>query len=303
MARLLVTGGTGFIGARLLTLAHDQHDLHVITHQRQPVYGTSHAADLSDPGAVTAVVRHVQPDVILHLAAAGVARGKTDLRHLLTVNVLGLQALLEAAASLETPPHVVIAGSWFEYASLTDQRPLQENDPLSAALPYSVSKMAAATVAEHYASRLPITILRVFSVYGVGEPLPRLAPYIIDQTMKGESVDLTDCEQVRDYVYVDDIAEGFLRTAAIPPIDGSLRVLNLGTGNGVRLRDFVEQIGERMTERGYSPQFNFGARPYRANETMYAVADTTRLQSRLDWTPHTSLSDGIEKTIAAQLAQ
>ena len=301
MATLLTTGGAGFIGARLVQQANTTHELHNIVNTRPAEHGTNYHTSLSNTERVAQIITDTAPDAILHLAAAGVSRGKLDLQHMLTVNVLGLQAMLEAAASLPTPPHVVIAGSWFEYAALDVPRPFREDDALSAALPYSVSKIAASTVAEHYASRLPITILRVFSVYGVGEPLPRLAPYIVEQTLKGEPVDLTPCEQVRDYVNVDDVAAGFLRAMSHPPTDGRLRVLNLGTGRGVTLRDFVEQIGAALVTHGYQPQLNFGARPYRPTEAMHAVADVTQLQAALNWTPQTPLAEGIPATVAAHL--
>jgi nucleoside-diphosphate-sugar epimerase len=302
MATYLTTGGAGFIGARLLEKAHPHHTLHNIVHTRPTAYGTDHPASLTDADAVKQAVTATAPDAILHLAAAGVARGKQDLGHMLSVNVLGLQAMLEAAVTLPAPPHIVIAGSWFEYAPVMAPRPLTEGDRLSAKLPYSASKIAAAIVAQHYTHRVPITVLRVFSVYGVGEPLPRLAPYIVQQTLHGTPVDLTACEQVRDYLDADEVAVGFLRAAANPPTDGELRVLNLGTGHGITLQDFVAQIGTALTDAGYTPRFNFGARPYREDEAMHAVADVTRLRETLGWVPTTTPATGIPRAVAAHLA-
>lgn len=302
MATYLTTGGAGFIGARLLHAAHTAHTLHNLVNTRPTAHGTDHHAPLTDPEAVRRAVAATRPDAILHLAAAGVTGGQHHLHHLLSVNVLGLQALLEAAAALPAPPHVVIAGSWFEYAAPPAPRPLREDDRLSAALPYSASKIAAAVVAQHYAEQVPVTILRVFSVYGVGEPLPRLAPYIVQQVRNGAPVDLTACEQVRDYVDADDVAAGFLRAAERPPTNGLVRVLNLGTGTGVPLRAFVEQVGAALAAHGYSPRFNFGARPYRQNEAMHAVADVTRLQAALGWTPPSAPADGVPRAVAAHLA-
>jgi nucleoside-diphosphate-sugar epimerase len=136
----------------------------------------------------------------------------------------------------------------------------------------------------------------------VGEPLPRLAPYIVAQTLQGEPVDLTACEQVRDYVDADDVAAGFLRTVAHPPTEGQPQVLNLGRGFGITLRDFVEKIGAALTAHGHTPRLNFGARPYRENEAMHAVADITRLRDTLDWTPPTPPATGIPRAVAALIA-
>lgn len=301
--RALITGGSGFIGRHALMMASGYSDEVYNLSRTSPgeIPGVHHhSMDLADTASVSRFIRETQPQAILHLAATGVSYDSNDLARLLTINVLGLQAMLEAAAALPQEPHCVLAGSWFEYAP--QSRPLHEDDELSHRLPYSVSKIAAASIAHHYARRLPVTIMRIFSVYGPGEQLPRLLPYIIDRAQTGESIDVTPGEQQRDYVYVRDVAEGFWRAALHKPEpNDTARILNLGSGRGISLRDFMETAAAVLETFQIRARFAFGARPYRQDEVMLALADTTRLRQILGWVPKTTIQDGLRQTIREML--
>lgn len=228
--RLLVTGGSVFIGKRPLALGQTLNiDLHATSHTGDlPAGVTPHQADLANHADIAALVEAVQPTVIFHTAAAGVGYGTGTLNQMLQINSLGLQSLLEAAAKLPTPPHVVIAGSGFEYA--VEDRPTKETDPLQPFTPYGLSKAVSSVIAAYYAAKMPVTVLRLFSIYGTGERAPRLVPYIIEAAVKGESILLTACEQQRDYTFVDDIAEAFFRVGSRPPTDKQLSILNVRLG-------------------------------------------------------------------------
>lgn len=301
--RVLVTGGTGFVGRRVLHHGlQNGVELHNLSIKREsPVGVTGHRIDLRDREAVTQIVQAVQPDAILHLAAGGVAYGSSDLHSLLQINALGLECLLAAASRLHKPTPIVIAGSWFEYSP--QPRPLNEDDPTEPHLAYSVSKVAAQAIAAYYARALPITVLRLFSLYGIGERLPRLVPYIIQAARKGDPIELTPGEQVRDYVYADDAAEAFWRALAVPAAGNKLRVLNVGTGEPLTLKTLIQMLVAVLHEHGIDPHVQFGAKSYRAHETMYALADVTRLRAEFGWVPSTPLRDGLTHTVEAMIGK
>ena len=255
-----------------------------------------HAGEIEDAARVAEVVAEVAPAGIIHLAAAGVSYGQTDVDAMCRMNVLGLANVLEAACQLASPPAVVCAGSGFEYAPLDRAR--RENDALLPNSAYGASKAAATAIASFYAARLPVTVLRPFSIYGAGEPAGRLAAYVIAKTRAGEPVDLTPAEQLRDYAEVGDVAEAFWRALAQPPAIGALRALNVGSGEVITLRAFVEAVADVLRRAGFTPDLRFGARPYRSDEMMNYTADISLLRSTLGWTPPTPLATGLARMLA-----
>lgn len=294
---MLVTGAGGFVGRHVQRIgAKLGAELHIFGRSGATGDSRFHPGEIEDAARVGEVLRQVAPAGIIQLAAAGVAYGQNDVAGLLPVNAIGLANLLEAASALDVPPSVVCAGSGFEYAPLEHAR--IESDPLLPNSAYGASKAAATAVASYYASRIPLTMLRPFSIYGADEPAGRLAPYVIAKTRAGEPVDLTPGEQLRDYSHVGDVAEAFWRALAQPPDAGALRVLNVASGHIVTLRAFVEALAEALRRTGLTPELRFGARDYRSDEMMDYTADISLLRATLGWVPPTSLATGLQQMLA-----
>ena len=252
------------------------------------------ALDLGSRSEVRKAIQDLEPAAILHAASSGVTE-KVEFSEMLRSNVAGADNLLSAAASLSNAPSVVMAGSGYEYAA--QSRPLTEDDPIFPASLYGITKAAATYCAANYATSLPITVLRVFNVYGRGERLPRLLPYIVQNARVGSPVEVTACEQIRDFIYVRDLASIFWRALECSPKNGQLRTLNVGSGSPVPLRDFVCNVVRILQEEGVNAQVKFGARPYRAGEPMYYAADTSRMAALLGNQPVTPLVVGVRDTL------
>jgi nucleoside-diphosphate-sugar epimerase len=291
--RVLVTGASGFVGRHVLErgLALGVR-LHALSRSEHHADGVEWwRGDLLDADAIKKILSAVRPHSIIHLAASGVEHGADRVRDVFSVNVEGLAVLLDAVKDAGINPHVVIAGSGFEYAP--QDRPLREDDPLVPNSIYGVSKVAATHLARIYGTTIPITVLRLFSLYGPGEQEPRVVPYVVAQVKRGLPVELTPGEQVRAYTYVVDAAEGFWRALASPPSNLAYQVMNLASGNHTTLRAFLEALRLLLLERGLRPDLRFGARCYRSNELMNYTADIERLRMTLDWFPSTSLHAGL----------
>ena len=127
--------------------------------------------------------------------------------------------------------------------------------------------------------------------------MPRLLPYIVRNARVGSPVEVTACEQIRDFIYVRDLASLFWRALECSPANGQLRILNVGSGSPVPLRVFVCTVAQVLQEEGVRAQVKFGARPYRAGEPMYYAADTGLMATILGNPPVTPLEVGVRDTV------
>jgi nucleoside-diphosphate-sugar epimerase len=148
---------------------------------------------------------------------------------------------------------------------------------------------------------MPVTLLRLFSIYGPGEQEPRLLPYLIGCARRGQPVELTSCEQVRDYTHVADAAESFWRALASSPRTSGLRVLNIGTGVPVTLKQFVLYVADALRKEGMMSELIFGAKPYRPGEPMTYTADVSLAEATLEWLPSSALKADIRRAVASML--
>jgi len=293
--RVLITGATGFLGPHVVAagLALGA-DIHTFSASGSVPGVTSWAVRIEDRQAVAEAVACIRPKAVLHLAAAGVTYGTSAIGELLNVNVNGLDCLLSAVSEAGGCPFIV-AGSGFEYAPR--EHAIAETDEIGPVSAYGVSKAAASLTASLYASRMPLTLLRIFNVFGAGEGDSHVLPYVVGRTQLGLPTDLTPGGQIRDYVYAGDVAECFWRVLATPWASGRMRVLNVGSGSSITLRELVELIGEELSDRGRAPRLAFGARPYRSNEVMYFAPRVDCLCRTLGWLPNGDIRLNIGRTI------
>jgi nucleoside-diphosphate-sugar epimerase len=294
--RVLVTGGSGFIGACLVReLIAAGRDVHLMlrpesqTWRLTDVEGgyTRHDADLRDAEAVRSAVRASRPDVIYHLAATGTFHFQCDRAAILTVNVLGTMNLLEALESQDYRA-LIYTGSSSEYGH--KDRPMRADDRLDPRSEYAIGKVASALLCQAAAYRgRPNTVVRVFSAYGPWEDPKRIASYVMGCCVRGEAPRVTSGLQPRDFVYVEDVT-ALLRTAADEPkVHG--RILLAGTGQRQTVRDMVETV---VAVCGGKPA-EYGAEPPRSDEPAVWQADIEETTALTGWRPRYDLRAGVEQ--------
>jgi nucleoside-diphosphate-sugar epimerase len=105
---------------------------------------------------------------------------------------------------------------------------------------------------------------------------------------------MTGGEQVRDYIYVEDLIDAYIM-AAVVPLKTKVEIINIGAGKGIPLKEIALNVAKQMGANENLLQF--GALPYRPEEIMYSVANIEKAKNLLGWKPKTSLEQGIEKMI------
>jgi nucleoside-diphosphate-sugar epimerase len=134
---------------------------------------------------------------------------------------------------------------------------------------------------------------RLFSVYGPGEAPARLLPTLIDAAGDDRPIALTQGLHSRDFVYVEDAAQGLLRLAVSSPSQGE--VVNVATGKLTSVRTFVETAAEIV---GIDDErLRFGALPTRAEEMAHLPVNVERLGTLTGWLPPTTIASGVMRSV------
>jgi nucleoside-diphosphate-sugar epimerase len=300
--RVLVTGGTGFIGRHLVAALRARGDAVTVVGRRDPaaaarVLGADVPyvhGDLADAGVVTRIFADCAPQRVYHLASAvdvrrdlGLIEEQVRSTQMAAIHVAG--ACL--AAGVERLVH---AGSSEEYGD--GPAPFRESQSPSPVSPYSAAKVAATAFVHMLATsfQLPAVIVRPFLTYGPGQSANLMIPALIRSALAGRDFPMTGGEQTREFNYIDDIVRGFIQAGDTPGIDGEL--FNLGCGEPHRIRDVATLVLRLM---GDPVRAIFGALPYRPGETgqFYCVNDKAR--ELLGYRPAVPLEEGLRRTIAA----
>jgi UDP-glucose 4-epimerase len=294
--RVLVTGASGFIGARLCERAVE---LGGVVHgvSRRSLPASSHGVhweqvDLTDEAAVRALLRRVQPDVVLHLASEVSGDRSADaVLPMLHANLVAAVNVMLACGEAGCA-RIVLAGSMEE--------PDFGDPDAVAQSPYAAAKWAALSYARMFRAlyELSVVHLRIFMVYGPGQrDLRKLVPYVTTSLLRGDAPELMSGDREVDWIYVDDVVDAFLAATVAPGADGAS--VDVGSGELVTVRAVVARL-RRLVGGTIEP--SFGAVPDRRLERV-RVADPATAATAIGWRPRTSLEDGLARTVEFYRAQ
>ncbi len=286
--RVLVTGATGFVGRALLPRLVGQADVTLLLLEEvagaplpaplgplrpelDVVYG-----DLRNYPLTARAVRQARPDRVIHLAAAGVVEPFLDPRLALSHNVTGTLNLLRACFDSDaTTQQLIVARTSAELA------------PSNV---YAASKAAAWAFCAMYAraAAWPIHGAMIFQAYGPGQPPTLLLPAALHAARAGQDFPMTEGQQEKDWIHVDDIAEGLLALLGrdLPP--GT--TVELGTGQTTPVRAVVERL-YALAGRGGRPLP--GALPSRPGEAPRHAADADATAALIGWRARVGLEEGL----------
>ncbi len=301
---VLVTGATGFIGSHLTRrLVEEGARVHALTSTVSSVYPVRlldirdqislHGANLNDSGALEAVVSEHTPRVVFHLGAyTHVGKSWARMDECVQTNIQGTVNLLQAL-SRTTYDRVIYTSSSEVYGDVAV--PFREDTPVRPLSPYSVSKYAGEVFCRmlRKGKGWPVVVVRPFNAYGPAQSPDRIIPEIIVKALRGEDLLMTQGRQTREFNYVGDLVDGFLKAAIAPGIEGE--VFNLGGGEEIAIRDLAVTILDLMDN---PIEAQIGALPDRPTEIWSMRSDVTKAREQLGIEPARPLREGLEQTIA-----
>ena len=313
--RALVTGGAGFIGSHLVDSLVEGGDEVLIlddlsTGRRENLADALgrgarlRAADVTDPDAVRAGFRDLEPDRCFHLAAQiDVRRAVADPRFDATVNVLGTINVLQAACERRTPVVFASTGGAIYGEGAQRRLPLDEGAECVPEAPYGMSKLAGEGYVELYRRMMgvPGVALRLGNVYGPRQdPLGEagvIAIFCGKLADGGRPTVYGDGRQTRDYVYVADVVRAFTLAAERVMGDGESvpGSFNVGTGRETSVLELVELLSRVGGHADFAPI----DAPHRPGEIERISLDSAKAERELGWRAETALEEGLRTTLEA----
>ena len=300
--RVLVTGGSGFIGSHLvrqlrargakvavtvrygnivknIRLAECWNDIQVIE------------ADLRNRGALQAI-RDFAPEVVFHLAAYHhVGQSFKQVEECFDVNAKGTANLFDVCEGVEK----------FIYVATSEVYGYQESVPFIETMqprpmsPYAITKYAGelyCSLKQRMGGSTSIVLLRPFNAYGPYQSTKAIIPELVVKGLRGELIQTTCGDQTREFNFVTNLTDGMIKAAEHQgKIEGPI---NLSAAEEVQISTLVRKIAE-ITET--KSKIEIGALPYRPNEIWRMYGDSTRAQEILGWKPVINLEQGIRLTV------
>lgn len=303
-ARVLVTGGAGFIGSHTVNaLVKRGAKVAIIDSlikegggRRSNVNTRAlfYEADIFN-GELGRIYDNFRPDYVYHFAHfVLVPKSLEEPLHDIPA-FAGSVALLKRIRDDRNVKKVVIASSGFLYGN-TPNMPVKETEPVVPIVPYAITKQAI----EHYARVLcggRRAILRYAAVYGPGQTTGAMADYI-RQLAAGRQADIWgDGTKTRDYVYVGDVVRANLLALELPDSHPD-PVFNIGTGMETSLNKLYWEIARHLGVEA-KPVYH----PDRPGEQMRYCLDVSKARRELGWEPQTSLVVGLKETIDAAVRE
>ena len=295
--RVLVTGGTGFIGSHLCrALSRAGAAVEVWTQPGStapPVLDADlpnvevYRIDVRGRDAVVAALAARPPDRVFHMAGIRLMGNRADnLARMFETNLLGALNVIEG---VRADTRVVVVGSCEEYGRAPV--PFRETQAAEAQTAYAISRLAT-TLACLALPSPPICLARLAVVYGPGQTGDMFIPSLLAACAEHRPFAMTQGEQTRDFLYVEDAMRALL---ALADTEAAMQqVVNVGTGVECTVRQVAEQAA-RLSGQG--ADIRVGAIPSRPGEASRYVCAIDKMRSLTGWQPQVGLEEGLAKTL------
>lgn len=299
--RVLVTGGSGFIGSHLTRrLVGLGAEVAVLTKYDSVIDNvrlaglwdrvTSIEGDLRNLDSLLSL-REFAPEVVFHLAAYNhVGSSFLHTSEALDCNGKGTANLIRAWDGFER--FVYISSS--EVYGAQTEIPFVETMTPQPVSPYAIGKYSGELYCRMMMSEMgsPMTILRPFNAFGPYQSARAVIAEVILTCLAGDPVRATEGRQTREFNFVENLIDGMVLGATHDNAVG--QVLNIGGAEEISIRDAIETIHKATESKS---ELQFGTLPARPTEILRMKADSRKAESLIGWTPKVNFLDGLERTV------
>ncbi|MEG2200721.1 MAG: NAD-dependent 4,6-dehydratase LegB [Raoultibacter sp.] len=308
-SKILVTGADGFIGSHLTELLVSQgFDVRAFvcynsfnswgwldsipkeTLQKIEIF----QGDIRDPHGVTTAMKGC--DAVFHLAALiAIPFSYHSPDAYVDTNIKGTLNVLQAARDLDCSRILVTSTS--EVYGTARYVPIDENHPFQGQSPYSATKIAADRLAESFyrSFELPVSIVRPFNTFGPRQSARAIIPTIITQLLAGsESIQLGSLTPTRDFSYVSDTINGFLRIFLSDATIGE--EINIATQREVSMGELADELIRQINPSAHIVCDEQRLRPEKS-EVNQLLGSNEKIKRLTNWEPRYTLEQGLEETI------
>lgn len=299
--KVLVTGGSGFIGSHLTSrLINEGADVSIVVRYNSIEHNVRLSPFWKELEIFEADIRNIDSlrplssrkfDFIFHLAAYNhVGNSFLHVNEALDTNSNGTANLLETVDKYERFIYI----STSEVYGLQDSVPFIEHMYPHPASPYSVGKYAGElySLMKYKESSRSVVVLRPFNAFGPYQSTRAVIPELIVKCLSRVPVLTTEGRQTREFNFVTDLVEGMISAALAENVVGE--VINLGTEKDIAICDVAKLIYEKT---GAKSELKIGALPTRPNEIWEMRSDATKAKEILGWEPKISFEEGLDATI------
>ncbi len=306
--KILITGATGFIGSHLCELAlkkgynivaFDRYNINNDPGWLSEIKSKKNLnlilGDIRDYDSVFKAMKGCKS--VIHLAAlVGIPYSYVSPLAYLKTNLEGTYNVLESAKNLRLK-NIVITSTSEVYGS-AKYLPMDEVHSVNSQSPYAASKASADQLSLSYfkSFNLPIKIIRPFNTYGPRQSNRAIIPSIINQCLKNKNkkIILGNTQPTRDFSYVEDTCEAFLKVLNNKRLFG--QVVNVGANSNISIKDLAKRIFKIMKIDYSIKSSNLKKRP-KSSEVDNLKCDNKKIKKNTNWKPKVSLEQGLKKTI------
>ena len=296
MKKILVIGGTGFIGFHVIKKAKKLNWKVTSISKKKPKIKRKHTNvnyKFADIENFQSLKKNIKGNYDFVINAGGYGNHPNfnkEGEKLFFSHCLGTVNLVKILSKKKIKKFIQI-GSSAEYGK--KRSPQKESDKCLPLTPYGIAKYACSKFLQNTfkIKNFPATILRIFLVYGPGQDDNRILPFVIKSCLKNKKIPLTKGNQEVDFCHIDDVVNAIFKTFSSKKTNGE--IINIGMGRPISIKKVVKSIN-KMIKKG-KPEF--GKLKYKQETNKKLYPEILKAKKKLKWTPRIDLNLGLKNTI------